>query len=114
MSVARAEDRAPWRHAPSAYPGAKTEGWRHDAALSFPFGIGPKAANRSNLFPCALYLISQPRFLHFTLNQHNPNLPLPRKPHEYRGPSTESVLQAHGYEPREYLEYQDTATNPLG
>jgi hypothetical protein len=44
MSVARAEERAPWRHDPSADPGAKTEGGRHDAALSFPFGIGMKAA----------------------------------------------------------------------
>ena len=68
--MAWAEDRAPWRHDPSADPGAKTEGGRHDAALSFPFGIGTKAANRSHLFRCALYLISQPRFLHFTLNHY--------------------------------------------
>jgi hypothetical protein len=33
--MAWAEDRAPWRHDPSADPGAKTEGGRHDAALSF-------------------------------------------------------------------------------
>src|SRR5579875_1392948 len=71
MNVARAEDRAPWRHDPSADPGAKTEGGQHDAALSFPFGIGTKAANRPDLFRCSLYLISRPRFLHFTLNQHN-------------------------------------------
>jgi hypothetical protein len=70
MSVARAEDRAPWRHDPSADPGAKTEGGRHDAALSFPFGIGTKAANRPSLFRCTLYLISRPWFLHFTLNHH--------------------------------------------
>ena len=70
MSVARAEDRAPWRHDPSADPGAKTEGGRHDAALSFPFGIGTKAANRPSLFQCTLYLISRPWFLHFTLNHH--------------------------------------------
>jgi hypothetical protein len=70
MRAARAEDRAPWRHDPSADPGAKTEGGRHDAALSFPFGIGMKAANRPDLFRCPLYLISRPRFLHFTLNQH--------------------------------------------
>lgn len=66
----RAEDRAPWRHDPSADPGAKTEGGRHDAALSFPFGIGTKAANRPHLFWCSVCLASQPRFLHFTLNQH--------------------------------------------
>ena len=71
MSAARAEDRAPWRHDPSADPGAKTEGGRQDAALSFPFGIGTKAANRPDLFWCSLYLISRPRFLHFTLNHHN-------------------------------------------
>ena len=70
MSAARAEHRAPWRHDPSADPGAKTEGGRHDAALSFPFGIGTKAANRPSLFQCTLDLISQPRFLHFTLNQY--------------------------------------------
>ena len=70
MGLTRAEDRAPWRHDPSADPGAKTEGGRHDAALSFPFGIGMKAANRPSLFGRALYLISRPSFLHFTLNQH--------------------------------------------
>jgi hypothetical protein len=60
----------PWRHDLSADPGAKTEGGRHDAALSFPFGIGTKAANRPRLILCALYLISQSRFLHFTLNHY--------------------------------------------
>jgi predicted RNase H-like HicB family nuclease len=70
MSAARAEDRAPWRHDPSADSGAKTEGGRHDAALAFPFGIGMKAANRPDLFRRSLCLISRPRFLHFTLNQH--------------------------------------------
>ena len=39
-------DRAPWRHDQSAVPGIKPEGGRHDAALSSPFGIGTKAANR--------------------------------------------------------------------
>ncbi len=73
MSAAQAEDRAPWRHDPSADLGAKTEGGRHDAALSVPFGIGTKAENRPILFQRALYLISQPRFLHFTLNHHNPH-----------------------------------------
>jgi hypothetical protein len=68
--MAWAEDRAPWRHDPSADPGAKTEGGRHDAALSLPFGIGTKAANRPLLIPCTLYLISQPRFHHFTLNHY--------------------------------------------
>ena len=76
MSVARAEDRAPWRHDPSADPGAKTEGGRHDAALSFPFGIGTKAANRPNLFHRTLYLISRSRFLHFTLNHHRWRFPV--------------------------------------
>ena len=58
MSVAWAEDRAPWRHDPSTDPGAKTEGGRHDAALSFPFGIGTKAANRPDLFQCTLSTLS--------------------------------------------------------
>ena len=40
--MAWAEDRAPWRHDPSADPGAKTEGGRHDAALSFPSGLARK------------------------------------------------------------------------
>ena len=75
MSMARAEDRAPWRHDPSADPGAKTEGGRHDAALSFPFGIGTKAANRPNLFQRTLHLISRSRFLHFTLNHHKSRRP---------------------------------------
>jgi hypothetical protein len=66
--MAWAEDRAPWRHDPSADAGAKTEGGRHDAALSFLFGIGTKAVNRPRLFWCAVHLISRPRFLHFMLN----------------------------------------------
>ncbi len=37
--MAWAEDRAPWRHDPSAVPGTKTEGGRHEAALSFPSGL---------------------------------------------------------------------------
>jgi hypothetical protein len=84
MSVARAEDRAPWRHDPSADPGAKTEGGRHDAALSFPFGIGTKAANRPSLFQCTLYLISRPWFLHFTLNHHS-------RDHSHVSPARPSV-----------------------
>ncbi len=70
MSVARAEDRAPWRHDPSADPGARTEGARHDAALSFPFEIGTKASNRLDMFKCTVCLVSRSSFLHFTLNQH--------------------------------------------
>jgi hypothetical protein len=42
MILARAEDRAPWRHDPSAVPGAKTEGGRHDAALFHPSGLAPR------------------------------------------------------------------------
>src|SRR5262245_35028263 len=68
--MAWAEDRAPWRHDPSAVPGAKTEGGRQDAALSFPFGIGNKATNRHYLFERAVSLISRPRSLHFTLNHY--------------------------------------------
>ena len=69
--AAWAEDRAPWRHDPSAGPGAKTEGGRHDAALSFPFGIGTRAANRPIRIKCTVYLISRPRFLHFTVNHYS-------------------------------------------
>ncbi len=54
---------APWPHDPSTDPGAKTEGGRHDAALSFPFGIGTKAANRPYLFRCpAVSLSPDPGF----------------------------------------------------
>ena len=92
--TAWAEDRAPWRHDPSIDPGAKTEGGRHDAALSFPFGIGTKAANRPHLFPCALYLISQPRFLHFTLNHYSlGRAGNPKLTHQYNVPSA-AVAQA--------------------
>ena len=55
---------------PERRPGGQDEGGRHDAALSFPFGIGTDAANRPDLFRSAVYLISQPRFLHFTLNHY--------------------------------------------
>ncbi len=40
------------------------------------FGIGTKAEN-PGLGTNAHYLISQPRFLHFTLNQHNRPLRMP-------------------------------------
>ena len=63
------EDRAPSRRDLSVDPGAKAEGWRHNAALSFPFGIGTKAINRpvpTNVH----YLISRPPKLHFTLNHY--------------------------------------------
>jgi hypothetical protein len=50
--------------------GPKPKGGRHDAALSFPFGIGTKAANRCHLIKRADYLISRHRFLHFTLNTY--------------------------------------------
>src|SRR5208337_2334992 len=39
--TAWAGDRAPWRHDPSAVPGTKTEGGRHQAALPFPSGLVP-------------------------------------------------------------------------
>ena len=66
--TAWAEGRAPWRHDPSADPGAKTEGGRHDAALSFPFGIGTNAPNRPGLFRCAFRLILRLQLVHFTLS----------------------------------------------
>jgi len=56
--------------------GPRPKGGRHDAALSFPFGIGTKAANRCHLVECSVYLISRPRFLHFTLNHYNARVSL--------------------------------------
>ena len=53
-----------------AEPGAKTEGGRHEAALSFPFRDWHQGENRPDLFQCSDYLISQPLFLHFTLNHY--------------------------------------------
>src|SRR4029077_4686200 len=55
--------------------GPRPKGGRHDAALSFPFGIGTKAANRCCLIKRAVYLISRHRFLHFTLNHYTPRTP---------------------------------------
>ena len=68
--MAWAEDRAPWRHDPSADPGTKTEGGRHDAALSFPSGLVRKRQIDHDLITSSVLLISQPRFLHFTLNHY--------------------------------------------
>ena len=41
--MTRGEDKAPWRHDLSAYPGTNTEEGRQEAALCFTFGIGIKA-----------------------------------------------------------------------
>lgn len=54
-----------WRHDPGAVPEAKIEGRRCDAALSFPFGIGTKAADRRHPINRADHGVSQLRFLHF-------------------------------------------------
>ena len=74
-----AEDRALLGSTPSADPGAKTgagTGGQRPVPCSLPIGgcsgIGTKAANRCHLIKRAVYLISRPRFLHFTVNQHNP------------------------------------------
>jgi hypothetical protein len=72
--MAWAEDRAPWRHDLSADPGTKTEGGRHDAALSLTFGIGTKAVNRRILIRRTGHLVFRPWFLHFTLNHYSRNL----------------------------------------
>jgi hypothetical protein len=56
--------------------GPRPKGGRHDAALSFPFGIGTKAVNRPNLIRSSLYLIFRPRFLHFTLNHYRVGRPV--------------------------------------
>jgi hypothetical protein len=55
---------------PERRPKGQDRRGRHDAALSSPFGIGRKAANRGHRIRRTLYLISQPRFLHFTLNHY--------------------------------------------
>jgi hypothetical protein len=56
---------------PERRPRGQDRRGRHDAALSSPFGIGRKAANRGHWIRRTLYLISQPRFLHFTLNHYS-------------------------------------------
>ena len=63
-------DRAPWRHDASADPGAKTEGSGTMPPCLSPSGLAPKRQIDPHLFPCALCLISQPRFPHFTLNHY--------------------------------------------
>ena len=73
--TAWAEDRAPWRHDLSADPVTKTEGGRHDAALSFPSGLVRKRQIDAHGTPVH-YHNSQPRFVHFTLNQHTPTVVL--------------------------------------
>src|SRR5258706_16373119 len=67
--MAWAEDRAPRRHAPSADPGAKTEGGAARCRPVFPSGLARKRQIRA-LWPNVHYLVSQPRFLHFTLNHY--------------------------------------------
>ena len=44
---------------------------RHDAALSFPFGIGTKAVNRFYVHQYTLLRISRHEFLHFTVNHQH-------------------------------------------
>jgi len=44
--MAWAEDRAPWRHNPSADPGTKTKGVARCRPV-LPFGIGTNAVNRA-------------------------------------------------------------------
>ena len=47
----------------------------------FPFGIGTKAVNLCILIKRTDYLISKPRFLHFTLNHYTlTNLPVDNEP----------------------------------
>ena len=48
--TAWAEDWAPWRHDPSADPGTKTEGGRHDAALFSPSGL----VRKRQIGPCGI------------------------------------------------------------
>src|SRR5258707_14440204 len=55
--------------------GPRPKGGRHEAALSFPFGIGTKVADRCHTVKRSIHLISRPRFLHFTLNRYTTHEP---------------------------------------
>jgi hypothetical protein len=68
--MAWAEDRATWVTRPERRPRDQDRRGRHDAALSFPFGIGTKAANRLDVHQFSLLRISRHQFLHFTVNQY--------------------------------------------
>jgi hypothetical protein len=57
--MAWAEDRAPWRHDPSAVPGTKTERGG-TMPPSLPFGIGTKAANRPTVIRRSLPYFATP------------------------------------------------------
>ena len=69
--MAWVEDRATWATRPERRPRDQDRRGRHDAALSFPFGIGTKAVNRFYVHQFSLLLISRHQFLHFTVNQYN-------------------------------------------
>jgi hypothetical protein len=73
--MAWAEDRATWATRPERRPRDQDRRGRHDAALSFPFGIGTKALNRFYVHQFSLLLISQQQFLHFTVNQYKTTTP---------------------------------------
>jgi hypothetical protein len=68
--MAWAEDRATWATRPERRPRDQDRRGRHEAALSFPFGIGTKAVNRSYVHQFRLLRISRHQFLHFTVNQY--------------------------------------------
>jgi hypothetical protein len=68
--MAWAKDRATWATRPERRPRDQDRRGRHDAALSFPFGIGTKAVNRFYVHQFSLLLISRHQFLHFTVNQY--------------------------------------------
>src|SRR5271156_2991943 len=68
--MAWAEDRATWATRPERRPRDQDRRGRHDAALSFPFGIGTKAVNRLYVHQFSLLRISRHQFLHFTVNQY--------------------------------------------
>jgi hypothetical protein len=69
--MAWAEDRATWVTRPERRPRDQHRRGRHDAALSFPFGIGTRAANRLDVHQFGLFRISRHQFLHFTVNQYS-------------------------------------------
>jgi hypothetical protein len=82
--MAWAEDRATWATRPERRPRDQDRRGRHEAALSFPFGIGTKAVNRSYVHQFRLLRISRHQFLHFTVNQYSlsaePSMPISSPP----------------------------------
>ena len=65
-----AEDRAPWQHVSSADPGTKDRRGAARCHPVFAFGIGTNAVTHDRVVVCSEVFISEPRFVHFTLNHY--------------------------------------------